>query len=228
MRFRPSQSSRSDEPRCARPCRFEFEVFVQVSRRKVRKVEGLFGQAKAKKRRRKKKTHLDDPEPVRSQLQDLQLLKFLQPLDLRDLVRGHIQLLQGYPGARIRSLPGERGQRPDLVVRQLQAAQGRERREVRDRRQLVVVEDELLDLRGRGQPRDSGGVGEEVLAEGELAEVWFSFSFFFSSLRKKEGEGRDEREVRRGGEFFGSTRSEAKQKRKPTHWGAPGACRRAP
>ena len=55
MRFRPSQSSRSDEPRCARPCRFEFEVFVQVSRRRVRKVEGLFGQAKAKKRRRKKK-----------------------------------------------------------------------------------------------------------------------------------------------------------------------------
>ena len=107
------------------------------------------------KKRKKKTTRLDDPEPVGAQLQDLQFRERLLPLDRRELVRGDVQLLPRPPGARVRGLPGERAQGLDLVVRQLEAAQGGEGREVRDRGQLVVVEDELLEDGCGGGLRDA-------------------------------------------------------------------------
>ena len=87
--------------------------------------------AKEKKKKRKtKKTHLDHPEPVGAQLQDPQLPERLQPFDPRDLVRRDVQLLQRVRRARVCRVSRERAQGLDLVVRQLEAAQRREGREV--------------------------------------------------------------------------------------------------
>lgn len=123
-------------------------------------------------KKRLKTLYLYDPQPVRAQLQDLQFRKLSQTLDLRDLVRSNIELLQCLAGARIRCFARERRQRLDLIVRQLQASQISKRREIGNRRQLVVVEDDFFDFGGGRQLRDAGGVSEEVLAEGELAEVF--------------------------------------------------------
>lgn len=142
---------------------------------------------KRKKKARKKKnkaTHLDDPQPVRTQLQNLNLRKPFQPFYLRDLVGGHVQLLQRRSGAGARGLGGEGREGTDLIVRELEAAKRRERREIGDGGQLVVVEDELLDQRSGRRLRDLGGVGEQILAQRELAEVYFCFIFVIGRKRR--------------------------------------------